>query len=531
VNNEAQNTKKARNRVLIGLICMTALVAAAWAGLSSGEVDPSDLPDSHVVARGALRVSVVSEAGLEPIRKYVTDNEYRYTTKVIFARPEGVMVKEGDIVVELDATQVSDRLEKQELDVERSGNLLKQGQETLKIEESLAEGRIAAAQLAMEFAETNLLQYVDGTWPQQKRNFELSIQQVEEELLLAEEQLGWAVKLEARGFETKRALAQQRLKVTQLTAALDKARENLRIAEIYDYPRLKRKYESRMNEARLDFEREQARTAARLAKYRGNVKTREYVHDNEMDRLNWYQGQVEATKIRAKKDGMVVYPQTRYSRSQGMIEEGTTVYYGQSLISIPDNSQMKVAFMVHESDIHRLNVGQIARVELDSYKGRSFAARVNKIAHTPDGTTQYYRPGMKVYKTEAVIVDELPEDIRPGMSGSVTIEIANLEDVVSIPLEAVTSIDGERVCVVRTDDGEEELREVVTGVYNDHRIQILSGLSVGETVSLSPPVGEGARELGTEEHLQRSTHFDEQEFTRSLDEAREDEAVLVRSGG
>ena len=158
---------------------MTALVAAAWAGLSSGEVDPSDLPDSHVVARGALRVSVVSEAGLEPIRKYVTDNEYRYTTKVIFARPEGVMVKEGDIVVELDATQVSDRLEKQELDVERSGNLLKQAQETLKIEESLAEGRIAAAQLAMEFAETNLLQYVDGTWPQQKRNFELSIQQVE----------------------------------------------------------------------------------------------------------------------------------------------------------------------------------------------------------------------------------------------------------------------------------------------------------------------------------------------------------------
>ena len=509
---------------------MTAIAAAAWASLSPRKVDPEELADNHVVERGGLRVSIESQANLEPIRKYVTDNQYRYTTKVISAQPEGVMVKEGDVVVELDSTYVADRLERQELDVEQSGNLLTQSRQTLEIEESLADGRIATAKLAMEFAATNLLQYVDGTWPQQKRNLELSIQQVEEELLLAKEQLGWTEKLEANGFETKKALALQNLKVTQLTASLEKARENLRIAATYDYPRLKRRYESKMREAKLDFEREQARTAARLAKFRGNVKTREYVHDNEVDRLNWYKDQVEAAKIRAKKDGMVVYPQTRYSSSRGLIEEGTTVYYGQSVLSIPDTSKMKVTFMVHESDIHRLKMGQTARVELDSYKGQFLTARLSKIAHTPDGMTQYYRPGMKVYKTEAIVEGELPEDIRPGMSGSVTIGIANLEDVVTIPLKAVTSINGERICVVKNGD-DEEFRKVTTGVYNDHRIQILSGLSVGETVSLSPPVGEGAREMEPAEQEPPTAHFNEQEYTRSLQEAIREEEALMRSGG
>jgi len=530
VNDHNQTSKSKRNRVLIGLIASTTVIAAAWAGLAPDAIDPRELADSHVVTRGMLRISVEGEASLEPIRKYVTDNEYRYTTKVISAQPEGVMVKEGDIVVELDATQVADRLEKQELDVERSGNLLTQARETLTIEESLADGRIAAAQLEMEFAETNLLQYVDGTWPQQKRNLELAIQQVEEELLLAKEQLGWAEKLEEKGFETKKALAEQNLTVTRLTASLEKARENLRIALTYDFPRMKRRYESRMREAKLDFEREQSKTAARLAKYRGNVKTREYVLDNEVDRLNWYKGQIEAAKIRAKRDGMVVYPQTRYSSSRGPIEEGTTVYYGQSILSIPDTSQMKVSFMVHESDIHRLKMGQTARVELDSYKGDFLTARLSKIAHTPDGMTQYYRPGMKVYKTEAIVEGDLPEDVRPGMSGSATIEIANLEDVVTVPLKAVTSINGERVCVVRNGE-DEELRKVTTGYFNDHRIQVLSGLSEGETVSLSPPVGEGARDQEVIETGSPTAHFDEREYTRSLEEAMEAEESLMRSGG
>ena len=226
---------------------------------------------------------------------------------------------------------------------------------------------------------------------------------------------------------------------------------------------------------------------------------------------------------------MVVFPMTRYSRSQGMIEEGTTVYNGQSLISIPDTSEMKVTFMVHESEIHRLKKGQTVRFTLDSYKGDVFTASLTKIAHTPDSMTQYYRPGMKVYKTEAIVDSELPEDVRPGMSGSIQIDIAQLENVVTVPLKAVTSINGERVCMV-VNDGEEELRKVTTGLYNDRSIQILSGLQEGELVSLSPPLGEGAQEPQTRPAEESPGHFNEREYTKRL--APIDESFFeMNSGG
>ena len=528
VNDSKETKQSGFRRIVPGALVLVGALAGVTAVMSKGG-DQNGAFEGHVVTRSDMRIAVEAEGALEPIRKYVTDNQYRYTTKVISALAEGVTVKKGDIVVELDCTYVSDKLERQELDVTQSKNLLDQARETLSIEESLAEGRLRAAKLAKEFAETDLRQYVDGTWPQQKRNFELDIQQVEEELLLSKEQLDWTIKLEAKGFETRRALALQKLKVTQLETSFASAKEKLRIAETYTYPKLKRKYESSLREAQLDLERETAKSAARLAKYRGNLKTREYVHDNEVDRLNWYKDQVAAAKIRAKADGMVVFPMTRYSSSRGMIEEGSTVYNGQSLISIPDTSEMKVTFMVHESDIHRLKEDQTVRFTLDSYKGEVFTASLTKIAHTPDSMTQYYRPGMKVYKTEAIVESELPEDVRPGMSGSISIDIAQLENVVTVPLKAVTSINGERICMVMS-DGEEEIRKVTTGLYNDRNIQILTGLKEGELVSLSPPLGEGAQEPQAGLQETASKHFSEREYSQSLDPI-EEELFQLNSGG
>ena len=478
----------------IGMIALAATLVLAGTGsfLSNGEPETDD--SLHVVKRGNLQALIQGDGTLEPIRKHVSENEYRYSTKVLFALPEGAIVKEGDLVLELDATYVSDRLERQELDVEESKFLLEQAKETLSIEKSSVEGRIRAAKLKLEFARTDLEQYVDGLWPQSERNYEMAIQQVQEELLLAKDQLEWSEKLEDAGFETKKKLAEQNLQVTQFSAKLDKANETLRIA-----------------------------------KYQGSLKKREYHFDNEMDRLEWYQKQVEVARVRAKADGMVVYPLTRYSSSQGMIEAGVTVYFGQALVEIPDTSKMKVAFMVHESDAHRVSLGQAAQVELGTYNGQIFNGRVATVGLTPDRGTSYYRPELKVYRTEVVIEDELPE-VKPGMSGSVTIEIARLENVLTVPLQAVTSVDGLRVCLVSV--GEEQvLKPVKTGVFNDQNIEIVSGLKEGDIVSLSPPVGQGALEMEVIHSEAPDERFEERDFSSDPIDADADDDAQLNAGG
>lgn len=509
---QKKRSKAVSRGAAVGLGSLAAALVVAGAGSFFLTGQPKVDDSLHVVQRGNLHVLIEGAGTLAPIRKAVSENQYRYTTKIIFALPEGSVVKKGDVVLELDATEVSDRVERQALDVEESKFLVEQAKENLAIEKRLVDGRIRAANLKLEFARTDLEQYMDGLWPQSERNYELAIQQVQEELLLARDQLEWSKKLENAGFETKKKLAEQQLEVSQLVARSGKAEETLRIARTYDHPARKRKLESIVQEAVIDLEREGFQGAARLAKIQGNLKTREFHYNNEGTKLKWYQEQVAIAKVRAKADGMVVYPQSQYSSSQGMIEAGASVYYGQTLVEIPDTSRMKVAFMVHESDAHRVTVGQAARVTLGTYTGRAFKGRVLKVGLTPDRGTSYYRPDLRVYRTEVVIEDELPE-VKPGMSGSVTIEIARLENALTVPLQAVTSVQGQRVCLVSL--GEERiLRPVKTGVFNDRHIEILSGLSEGDIVSLSPPVGEGALDKATIDLKEPPGHFEEREFTR-----------------
>jgi multidrug efflux pump subunit AcrA (membrane-fusion protein) len=58
-----------------------------------------------------------------------------------------------------------------------------------------------------------------------------------------------------------------------------------------------------------------------------------------------------------------------------------------------------------------------------------------------------------------------------------------------VPIEAVVNEDGETVCYVKRKDNSTEKRKVKPGKSNDHFVQILEGLNVGDEVDLSPTRG------------------------------------------
>jgi hypothetical protein len=78
--------------------------------------------------------------------------------------------------------------------------------------------------------------------------------------------------------------------------------------------------------------------------------------------------------------------------------------------------------------------------------------------------------------------------MRPGMSCSIEIQIEDLPDALLVPVQAAFRTDKENVSfVVR--DGVVERRTVQIGRYNTLWVQVLAGLSEGETVLLSAPPG------------------------------------------
>jgi HlyD family secretion protein len=90
---------------------------------------------------------------------------------------------------------------------------------------------------------------------------------------------------------------------------------------------------------------------------------------------------------------------------------------------------------------------------------------------------------LKVYRTDISIIGNDHLDLKPGMSAQVRIIIDELKDVLSVPLQAVTTRGDEQFVFVMTPSGPK--RQVVrTGDYNDKFIHVTEGLAEGETVIL-----------------------------------------------
>ena len=97
----------------------------------------------------------------------------------------------------------------------------------------------------------------------------------------------------------------------------------------------------------------------------------------------------------------------------------------------------------------------------------------------------WLNPDIKVYDCD-VSLEEIPEIITPGMSATAEIVIAELKNVLYIPIQAVRTYGGQRMCWVKTPSGPER-RPIQTGYFTEESVEIKGGLAEGESVYLRPP--------------------------------------------
>jgi len=205
------------------------------------------------------------------------------------------------------------------------------------------------------------------------------------------------------------------------------------------------------------------------------------LHQQRFDQLK---EQLNLTKIYAPQDGLVIYASSSNQGSGVLIEEGATVRQKQEIIKLPDVTQMMVEIRVHESHVQKIKPGLSAYVTIDSLPEQQFKGVVRKVAVLPDASSRFYNPNLKVYATEVLISDDIP-DIKPGISGRAEIVITNLTDVLTVPIQAVTTVKGRQVCFLGKGSSP-TATPVEVGMYNDKYIEIKSGLKEGDRVMLAP---------------------------------------------
>ena len=484
--------KGPRAWLALGLVAVVVVVAVF--ALRPSKVQAST--GLYHVTRGDFLISVVEPGTLEAVHETVIRNQVEGTARVIYIVPEGTYVKKGDLLVELDSADARDEVNEQLISVEKAQFALVQAEEQLAIQKSVVESEIRAAELKTNFAWLDLNKFLEGGRQQELTKARNEITTIQEKLAIDTEKATWSEKLYKQGFETKANLDRDMLTVKQSELGYRMATNTLWMLENFDLPKQRQTFESALHEAIQELQRVRHQGARRLAQYEADVKTQTITVELSQSRLERDRENLAHAKIIAPQDGLVVYSvsDNRFS-SESLIEEGATVRNRQTLIKLPDVSQMKLIVKIHESHINMISQGQPAYVVLDSMPNERFRGHVSKVGILPDTSSRWSNPNLKVYATEILVTDKLPEDVKPGVSGSVEVLVTNLHNVISVPLQAVTTYQGGTV-VYKMAGGEAQPTPVNIGLYNTKFIEITSGLEAGDNILLAPPFDSSQRDLG-----------------------------------
>ncbi len=400
-----------RSRRAIAALLLLVLLSAAWVLADSPEDDSALMA---TVTRGDLLVPVTS-AGELRASSFVqiqgpanAQQAGQFQMKIATIVPEGTMVKEGDVVAELDRSTLASKMQETQLNVQK------------------AEAQYEQAML-------------DST---------LNLSKAREDL---------------RGMEL--ALEEKRI-------ARDQAK--------FEAPSVQR-------QAEIDFERAerallQGRKDVVTRTEQAQAKMREVGADLERQRSmqNVVMEVMQGFTVKAPSSGMVIYVREWNGRKKGA---GAQINpWEPAVATLPDLSKMESMTYINEIDVRKVAVGQPVRITLDSDPDKQLEGTVSAVANVGE-----QRPNSDAKVFEVKINVKAPDTtLRPGMTTGNIIETARLTDVLSIPLEAVSTADNVSYAFVRR-GGRTVRQEITVGAMNDTHVVVSAGLEENEQVLLVPP--------------------------------------------
>ena len=481
-----------KNKSLIIILLIVITIGAGGMYLLRSSEDARSTTDNmatFAVKRGPLTISVIESGTIKALDMEVLKCELEGRTSILSLVPEGTHAKKGDLLVELDSSGLLDGKIDQEIRVQNAEASFIRARESLAVAENQSKSDVDRAELDFEFAKQDLEKYIEGEYPNELKKAESSIQLAKEELARSEETLKWSERLSKENF-----ISQSELQTDQLAANKDKidleiAQNNLKLLKDYTYNRNIAEYKSDVSQSEMALERTIRKAKSDIVQAEADLRAKESEYKRQQTKLTKIEEQLTKTKIYAPSDGLVIYASSAKGSWRGNnepLDEGSEVREREELIYLPTTSASKAEVQIHESSLDKIHLDQLATVTVDAIDGKAFSGRVVKIAPLPDPQRMWMNPDLKIYNTE-VNLDSNDDSLRTGMSCMAEIVIEQYQDVLYIPVQAVVKVKGETTVYVVSDKKVEPVK-VETGLDNNRMIRIVSGLSEGEKVWLTPPL-------------------------------------------
>ena len=185
---------------------------------------------------------------------------------------------------------------------------------------------------------------------------------------------------------------------------------------------------------------------------------------------------------------------------------GTNLMAGTELLRVADLARMEARVQVNENDIPRVKLGDTALIEVDAYLDQKFKGIVTEIANSAkttgvsaDQVTNFDVKILVLPQSYQKLVDAGDKNpFRPGMSATVDIRTQSKPDILTVPIQSVTTrTDTTKIAgtpsqkdirtIVFVTDGKYALaKDVKTGIQDNSYIEILSGVALNDRIVSAP---------------------------------------------
>lgn len=189
---------------------------------------------------------------------------------------------------------------------------------------------------------------------------------------------------------------------------------------------------------------------------------------------------LQEAQLQQKVQGKNLSDTKLYSPISGVLldkqaETGEVISAGIPLFTVADISKVFVSVFVPESELHNIRIGQIAQVNVLAI-GKTFNGKVTEVGSIADPSSRAFTIKIEVENPDMLI--------RPGMVAEARIAVASSRTGIIIPTESVMhGLDNQSyVFVADIARNKAFKRKISLGNITENKIEIVTGLSAGETV-------------------------------------------------
>lgn len=271
-----------------------------------------------------------------------------------------------------------------------------------------------------------------------------------------------------------------------------------------------RSYKAQLQAANAEFER------ISQMRNRGVGSGREY--DKALAEMNIAKSKVEMAEAQLKKTEI----RAPFDGTIGIIDVGvgTFVQTNQELVTLVDQTPIKVKFGVPGKFVNDVGIGQSVELKVDAAKNRVFKGTVEAVDSHVDPATNSVWLRASVPNEDGIL--------KAGLFSNVTLVIGEQSDTITVDESAVERI-GEQEFVWVVERGKARRTGVLTGVRDRGRIEVVAGLKPEQIVVVSGQLRLSEGTWVKVINLDNEEQSDEKDAEKTEDASKKDDATSSQS--